>query len=89
MAWFPVVETFEFTLILSRGTDLDEDAAEALFAAGCDDGSPGMSAGAAMIDFHREASSLEKAISSAVDQVREAGFGVERAEVPVAATMAS
>ena len=78
-----MLREFEFTLILAPSADLTEDAADALFEAGCDDGSPGMSEGVVSIDFHRESESLEDAIHSAIDQVRKAGFGVQRAEIPV------
>ncbi len=51
-------------------------AAEALFEAGCDDGSPGSSQGVVSIDFHREAESLEAAIRSAIADVQKAGCAV-------------
>ena len=67
---------YEFTMILSRGTELTEELAEALFEAGCDDGSPGSSQGVVSIDFHREAESLEAAIRSAISDVQKAGCAV-------------
>jgi len=63
---------YEFTLILSKGTGLTEDLAEALFEAGCDDGSPGSCEGVVSIDFHRNAESLEAAIRSAIADVQKA-----------------
>ena len=59
---------YEFTLILSEPRELTDDLAEALFAAGCDDGSPGSCDGVVAIDFHRESDSLETAIRSAIAQ---------------------
>lgn len=67
---------YEFTLNLSEGTRLTEDLAEALFAAGCDDGSPGSCEGGVSIDFHREAESLEAAIRSAIADAQKAGCTV-------------
>ena len=64
---------YEFTLSLSKGTILTEELAEALFAVGCDDGSPGSCEGVVSIDFHREAKSLEAAIRSAIADVQKAG----------------
>ena len=67
---------YDFTVFLSQGTELTEDLAEALFAAGCDDGSPGSCEGIVSIDFHREAESLEAAIRSAIGDVQKAGCAV-------------
>jgi hypothetical protein len=72
---------YDFTLILSAGTELTDDLAEALFEAGCDDGSPGSCEGIVSIDFHREADCLEAAIRSAIADVQKAGFTVAKAEI--------
>jgi hypothetical protein len=72
---------FEFTLILKGSPELTEDIADELFAAGCDDGTPGTSEGVFSIDFHREADSLEAAIRSAIQNVNTAGYDVERVEI--------
>ena len=72
---------YDFTLILSSPTELTEDLAEALFEAGCDDGTPGMAEGVVLIDFHRRANSLEEAIRSAITDVRSGGFDVTRVEM--------
>ena len=45
--------------------ELTEEMAEALYEAGCDDGTPGTCGGVGSIVFHREADSLEAAIKSA------------------------
>ena len=47
------------------GNFLTDEAAKALFEAGCDDGSPGSCDGVVSVDFHRDAASLEEAIRSA------------------------
>lgn len=72
---------FEFTLFLSGIHEMTEEAAEALFVAGCDDASPAGCDGAAWVTFHREAGSLDAAIRSAVVDVQKAGFQVERLEI--------
>ena len=75
------MKLYEFTLILSPGAEFSEDLAEALFEAGCDDGSPGSCQGVVSIDFHREAACLEDAIRSAVADVQKAGCTVARVEI--------
>lgn len=72
---------YAFTLILKGETELSEEVADALFEAGCDDGTPGTCNGVFSIDFHREAESLEEAINSAVRNVRAAGYDVARVEI--------
>jgi hypothetical protein len=75
------MKTYHFTLILTGPLELTEDIADALFEAGCDDGTPGTCNEAFSIDFHREASSLEEAIRSAIENVRTAGYDVSRVEI--------
>jgi hypothetical protein len=75
------MKLYEFTLILSPPAELTEDLAEALFEAGCDDGSPGSCEGVVSVDFHREAACLEDAIRSAVADVQKAGCAVARVEI--------
>jgi hypothetical protein len=72
---------YEFTLILKGDRELTEDMADALYEAGCDDGTPGTCNGIGTIDFHREADSLESAIRSAIANVKSAGYEVERVEI--------
>ena len=72
---------YDFTLILTESLELTDDLADALFAAGCDDGTPGTCNGVFSIDFHREATSLEEAIRSAIENVRAAGYEVARVEI--------
>jgi len=76
---------YEFSLILKGTPELTEELANALFKAGCDDGSPGTCNGVFSIDFHREATSLEAAINSAIKNVRSAQCEVERVEIAAAA----
>lgn len=72
---------YEFTVVLSGSPELSDDVAEALFAAGCDDGTPGTCNGVFSIDFHREADTLEQAIRSVIANVQSAGYEVERIEI--------
>jgi hypothetical protein len=72
---------YEFTLVLKGSLELTEEIADKLFECGCDDGSPGTCNGVFRIDFHREASSLETAINSAIQNVRNAGLEVEQVQI--------
>jgi hypothetical protein len=75
------MSTYDFTLILSSPTELKEEFADKLFAAGCNDGTPSSSAGTLSIDFSRDATDLESAIRSAVSNVATAGGVVGRVEI--------
>jgi hypothetical protein len=71
---------FEFTIVAS-GLDPDADDFESrFFDAGCDDATVSFQKGRILLDFGREAVSLEEAIASAVECVRAAGAVVERIE---------
>ena len=80
-----VMKTFEFTLILTGINEVTDDAANALYEAGCDDGSFASRGGVAFVMFDREAASMLDAIQSATADVRQAGFGVLRVETEEAA----
>jgi hypothetical protein len=75
------VKTYSFTVILAGITEITVDIADALFEAGCDDGSPGSCEGIVSVDFDREAECLGDAIGSAVKDVARAGFAVARIEI--------
>ena len=75
------VKEHEFTVILAGISQITEEAANALYVAGCDDGSPGSCDGLVSVDFHRDAPSLEEAIRSAIADIRNAGFQVDRIEI--------
>ena len=74
--------THEFTLILASAHVTDEQC-NALYDAGCADGTISTSQGVTRIDFAREAPSLEEAIRSAINNVHAAGLQVNRAEITV------
>lgn len=79
------MKEYEFTVILAGAPELTEDLADRLFAAGCDDGSPGSCEQVVSIDFHRDAQSLEEAIRSAIADVRAAGCTVAKVEIAAGA----
>ena len=72
---------YDLSLVVSNRVDLTESVADALYAAGCDDATPGMCEGILTVDFHREAASLEEAIHTAIANVRSAGLEVDRVEI--------
>ena len=74
------MKTYEFSLVLdvSQITDADCDA---LYEAGCDDGTVLTRGGVTHVAFDREAESLEAGIRSATAHVRAAGFEVTRVEM--------
>ena len=72
--------TFDFQVVLSDIQQMDERTADALYAAGCDDGTPFSRQGIAAVGFSREAITLEDAIRSAISDVNKAGFTVARVE---------
>jgi hypothetical protein len=75
------MKCYEFIVVLKDLQVIDDDLAEALYEAGCDDGSPFSSSGVAAVGFSREAESLEAAIRSAVADVQKTGCTVQRVEI--------
>ena len=61
--------------------DRFDELGDALWEAGCDDASPGMSCGKMRIPFDREAATFEDAVRSAVAAVRSVGLEVDRVEI--------
>jgi len=74
-------KTYEFTVVLTA-SDLSVKQCNALYEAGCDDGTIVSRKGVTFIVFDRQASSLEGAIRSATAEIRAAGFDVKRVEMP-------
>ena len=73
----PHMNTYSFTLILS-GIDCDdvnEETADALYEAGCDDATFGICNGVITLDFDRESESPLEAITSALKDVYSTGTG--------------
>ena len=77
------MKTYEFDVLLKDVFEVTDDQADALFAAGCGDGTPACCNGTAWIHFDRQAPSLEEAIRSAVVQVQAAGLTVSKIELDV------
>jgi hypothetical protein len=75
------MKTYEFDVMLRDVAEVSDDQADALFAAGCDDGTPACCNGMCWIHFYREAPSPEYAVRSAVNQVRAAGFAVSKIQL--------
>ena len=72
------MKVYEFTLILT--IEPDEEAADRLYGI-FNDGTLTTVAGVPQIHFHRETSSLEEAMRSALENIKEAGFDVVRVEI--------
>ncbi len=70
------MRVFRFTVVLADLNEISDDLADALYDAGCDDGSPWSSEGVAAISFDREAESFEQAVRSAIADVQQAGCHV-------------
>ena len=70
------MRTYEFIVTLAEGVEHTDDLVEALFEAGCDDGSVWSTVGRVQIGFSRQAESLEAAIRSVIGQVQKAGSTV-------------
>ena len=81
------MKTFEFTIVLEEISEVTEAAANALFEAGCDDGTFASRDGQAVVQFDREAESLSAAVESAIEQVEAAGLAVARVESEEFATI--
>jgi hypothetical protein len=75
------MKTYEFKIILDGVSEVSDDDGDALFEAGCDDGTIVSRDGNTFVRFSRESDSLEDAISSAAGDVRKAGFQVAHVEV--------
>jgi hypothetical protein len=77
------MRTYEFDVLLKDTIEVTDELADALYAAGCDDGTPTSRNGRAWIHFNREGPSLEEAIRSAIAQVQAARFNVAKIELDV------
>ena len=73
-------KTYEFSVVL-KAPSLSVKQCDALYEAGCDDGTIVTRNRVTYIAFDRKAESLEQAIRSAIANVRAAGFDVERVEM--------
>ncbi len=71
---------YEFSLILTDSDVTDEDA-DKLYAAGCDDASILTRDGVTRLQFDRQAANLDEALASAIQGVERAGLTVARVEI--------
>lgn len=74
------MKTFEFSLIGSGADPSAEDFETRIYDSGCDDALVSFQKGHVIVDFARDARSLDEAIGSAVEAVRASGLTVERIE---------
>ena len=74
---------FDFALVLSGVTQIDENLIDALYEAGCDDATLSLQNGIVSLDFRRSAASLKDAIHSAIHDVQRAKLGLDVLRVDV------
>lgn len=74
------MKTHEFSIIASGLDPAQDDTLDRFYEAGCDDATVAFQFGKIIIDFAREAETLEGAIASAVADVAKAGAKVERVQ---------
>ena len=74
------MKTIDFVVYLTGVDEMTEAVAESLFAAGCD-GVPGSREGRAMIQYAREANSMEEAVFAALDEIKKAGLDFSTVEI--------
>ncbi len=74
------MKTFEFSIIASGLDPEAEDFADRFFKAGCDDATISFQKGHIIVDFARDADSIDAAIVAAVQSVEAAGAKVDRVE---------
>ena len=72
---------WEFTVMLAEVDEITPELADALYEAGCDDGTVGSSCGVSSVSFSREGPSLHEAIRSAIADIQRAGCGVDRVQI--------
>jgi hypothetical protein len=68
---------FDFTLVLDGITELTTEVEDALYNGKCDDGTLAFQSGRPYMTFSRTAPSLAEAILSAIQDVRNAGVGLD------------
>jgi hypothetical protein len=74
------MKTYEFSIIASGLDPNADDFGDRFYDAGCDDALVAFQKGHIIVDFAREANSIEQAIVSAIENVRAAGANVDRVE---------
>ncbi|MGY3450225.1 helix-turn-helix transcriptional regulator [Bradyrhizobium sp. USDA 4353] len=74
------MKTFEFSIIASGLDPEAEDFGDRFYDAGCDDALVAYQKGHIIIDFAREAATIDQAVASAIENVRKAGAVIDRIE---------
>lgn len=74
------MKTYEFTIIATGLDPQTQDFEQRFYDSGCDDALVSFQKGHILVDFSRDAVSLEDAVASAVENCRQAGATVERVE---------
>lgn len=74
------MKTHEFSIIASGLDHRADDFEQRFYDAGCDDATISFQKGRIIVDFSREAETLEEAISSAIEAVRSVGASIDRVE---------
>jgi hypothetical protein len=69
------MDTYNFSLVITRPTVDEETTADQLYGGGCDDATFSVSGGVYEVEFDREAPSFQEAVLSAISDVNEAGIG--------------
>ena len=72
---------FSFSMTIEGADILGETAQEALFEAGCDDATFGVSGGVQTAEFDREASDFSEAVASAIRAIESTVSGARVVEV--------
>ena len=72
---------FDFSLILSGPTELTDDMADALFAAGCGGATPSVCDGVVRLDFSRTAPTREDAVVSPTRDACSANIGADVSQI--------
>lgn len=72
---------FSFTLTIDGADVMSDDAQDALFEAGCDDATLGVSDGVQTAEFDRDATEFAEAVASAIKAIESAVAGARVVEV--------
>lgn len=75
------MKTYHFRVVLGVTGEIDDNHGDALFEAGCDDGTIVTRDEVSFIRFSRVSPSLEEAINSAASNIESAGLTVDHVEV--------
>lgn len=72
---------WRFTLFINGLSEFTDEQVDALYEAGCSDGSLASGDGQAWIGFDREADSLLLAVRSAIAEIGQVGLKIDRVEI--------